>query len=314
MSTHTTLERVESFVPERRVKVDEFAESLGLRKTEIGVFRKIYGLDEVRFDPEVGLFDLVLPAARRALAALPEGQRVDLVVFAHTILSLAPPDIEPAQVIRDQLGLPYAEAFAINQQACVSSMGAIDVAAELLRGSGGGYALMVTGERAYSPAIQLIPHSAIMADAAAAALITVDGAGDQVLSNVTRTRGEFAAGLLMTEEEIQQFGKAYAGELSGVIREAIAEAGLDLSDIELVIPHNVNTISWKQTAKELDIAPSRVFTDNIPRYSHCYSSDVFVNYTTLREEDRLVDGGHYVLASVGLGATFGAMVITHRRQ
>ncbi|CAO0830792.1 3-oxoacyl-ACP synthase OS=Streptomyces microflavus OX=1919 GN=HUT09_15140 PE=4 SV=1 [Streptomyces microflavus] len=48
------------------------------------------------------------------------------------------------------------------------------------------------------------------------------------------------------------------------------------------------------------------------RFSHTYASDVFVNYTTLRDEGRLVDGAHYLLVSVGLGATFGAMVITHR--
>lgn len=329
MTGATTLERIESHLPEREVRIDDLADHLGLKRAEIGVFRKIYGLDRLRFDPGTGLFDLVLPAARRAAAALPEGREIRYVIYAHTMQTLAPPHIDPAQVIREELGLPGAEAFALSHQACVSSMGAIDVAAELLRTEGGangdgggrtdpaggpGYALMVTGERAYSPRVQLIPNSAIMADAAAACLVTVGGEGDVVRSYVTRTLGEYAAGLDMTREESREFGQVYGRTLAGVIEEAVAAAGMAFSDIALVIPHNVNTVSWRQTIKEMGADPGRFFLENIPRHSHCYSSDVFLNYTTLRDAGRLADGAHYALVSVGLGATFGAMVITHRKR
>ncbi|MFW5418666.1 3-oxoacyl-ACP synthase [Nocardiopsis sp. CNT-189] len=314
MTATATIERIESGLPSSRVKIDDLAGRLGLRPTEIGVFRKIYGLDELRYEPGGGLLDLVLPPARRALEALPAGRRVDYVVFAHTMQMLTPPGIDAAPLIRDALGLHGAEAFAVNQQACVSSMGAIDITAELMRAdrgrrAPGGYGLMVTGERAYSPRIQLIPHSAIMAEAAAACLFTLDGPGDPVLSYVDRVRGEFADGLLMSDDQIKRFGAAYAPELADVIRAAVAEAGLEPAEVDLVIPHNVNTISWRHVIKELEIPPERVFLDNVPRLSHCYSSDVFVNYTTLRDAGRLKAGRPYVLASVGLGATFGAMVV-----
>lgn len=315
MSGTTTLERIESFLPEHSVRIDELAGPLGLRRAEIGVFRKIYGLDRLRFEPGGGLFELVLPAAREAVRALPEGRRIGYVIHAHTMQTLAPPDVDPARVIRDELGLFEAESFALSQQACVSSLGAVDLAGELLRAEApDAYALVVTGERAYSPKVQLIPHSSIMAEAAAACLVTVDGAGDQVRSHVTRTLGKYAAGLEMSREEAQEFGRLYGAVLGEVILEAVARAGLGWGDIDLVIPHNVNTVSWKQTIKEMDADPERFFLDNIPVYSHLYSSDVFVNYATLRERDRLVDGRHYVLVSVGLGATFGAMVITHRKR
>ncbi|MFD0772489.1 3-oxoacyl-[acyl-carrier-protein] synthase III C-terminal domain-containing protein [Streptomonospora algeriensis] len=309
-----TLERIESGLPASRVKIDDLADRLGLRTTEIGVFRKIYGLDELRYEPGGELLDLVLPPARRALAALPEDARIDYLVFAHTMQELTPPGLDAAALIRSALGLHGAEAFAVNQQACVSSMGAIDIAAELMRADAdhrppGGYGLMVTGERAYSPRIQLIPHSAIMAEAAAACLFTLDGPGDPVLSQVSRTHGEFADGLLMTDDQIKRFGAMYAPELADVVRAAVAEAGLELDDIDLIIPHNVNMISWRDVIKELKIAPERVFLENIPLLSHCYSADVFVNYATLRDAERLEPGRHYVMASVGLGATFGAMVI-----
>ncbi|WP_188316457.1 3-oxoacyl-[acyl-carrier-protein] synthase III C-terminal domain-containing protein [Solihabitans fulvus] len=310
----TTLERIASFLPERSVRIEELGERLGLRRAELGVFRKFYGLNTLRFDPDLDLFDLLRPAAREALAALPAGRRVDYLVFAHTTQAVAPADVDVAQVLREDLGLADTEAFGLSHQACVSSLGAIDVAAELLRAEGteGAYALMVTGERAFSPVVQLIPNTSIMADASSACLVTLDGDGDVVHAFVTRTLGEYAEWLRLSPEENHEFGELYGSRLAEVILAAVAEAGLTFDDIDLVIPHNVNMLAWRQTIKALDAAPEKFFLDNIGRLSHCFASDVFLNYTTLREAGRLVDGGRYVLVSVGLGATFGAMVITHR--
>ncbi|OKK00248.1 3-oxoacyl-ACP synthase [Amycolatopsis sp. CB00013] len=312
----TTLERVESFVPDRSVRIEELGEHLGLRRAELGVFRKFYGLDTLRFDPGMDLFDLLLPAAKRALAALPAGRRIDRLVFAHTTQALAPADVDIAQELVRRLGLVDVEAFALSHQACVSSLGAIDVAAELLRAEGetGGYALMVTGERAFSPIVQLIPNTAIMADAASACLLTVDGDGDVVHSFVTKTLGQYAEWLALTPEQNTEFGELYGPRLAEVILEAVAEAGCGFDDIDLVIPHNVNALAWRQTVKALEAPSEKFFLENIPKLSHCFSSDVFLNYTTLRENGRLVDGARYVLVTVGLGATFGAMVITHRTR
>ncbi|MGP3983171.1 3-oxoacyl-[acyl-carrier-protein] synthase III C-terminal domain-containing protein [Streptomyces sp. KR80] len=316
MGGHTTLERIESYLPERSIRIEELGEHLGLRRAELGVFRKFYGLDTLRFDPDLGLFDLLRPAARRALSALPEGGRVAYLVYAHTTQAVAPADVDVAQVVRDDLGLAGTEAFGLSQQACVSSLGGIDVVGELLRAEGdeGAYALMVTGERAYSPIVQHVPNTAIMADASAACLVTLDGAGDRVRSFVTRTLGEYAQWLELTSEQSTEFGQQYGSRIAEVIHQAVDEAGLTFDDIELVIPHNVNMLAWRQTIKELEVSPEKVFLDNVPRYSHTFASDVFVNYTTLRDEGCLVDGAHYVMVSVGLGATFGAMVITHRKR
>ncbi|CAM5685644.1 3-oxoacyl-ACP synthase OS=Streptomyces cyaneofuscatus OX=66883 GN=G3I52_18705 PE=4 SV=1 [Streptomyces cyaneofuscatus] len=310
-----TLERIESYVPERSVRIEELGERLGLHRAQLGVFRKFYGLDTLRFDPELPLLDLLRPAARSALAALPEGGRVGYLAYAHTTQAVAPPDVDIAQVVGEDLGLPDAEAFGFSHQACVSSLGAIEVLGELLRAEGeeGAYALMVTGEQAYSPMVQHIPNTSIMADAAASCLITLDGEGDVVRSFAIRTLGEYAQWLELTPEQNTEFGEQYGRRIADVIHEALKDAGLSLDEVDLVIPHNVNKLAWRQTNQGAGGgAGEGVPGNNVPRFSHTYASDVFVNYTTLRDAGRLVDGAHYLLVSVGLGATFGAMVITHR--
>jgi 3-oxoacyl-[acyl-carrier-protein] synthase-3 len=315
MSAATTLERIESFHPQRTVRVDDLARYLGLRRVEVGAFRKLYGLEEMRYDPDLTLFDLALPPARHALKALPEGKRVNYLVYAHTIPTLTPPHLDPARIIRDELGLAGGtEAFAVSQQACVSNLGAIDLVAQLLRAEsdGEGYALVVTGERAFSPEIQLSRNVHIMADAGAACLVTIGGQGDVVRSNVTLTLGQFSAGLLMSDEEKRDFGLVATDTRIAIMQQAVADAGLEFGDIELVIPHNVNALSWRRVIEQMGIDANKVFLENVPRYSHCFTSDLFLNFVTLRDTDRLVDGKNYLLVSVGIGATFGAMVITHQ--
>ncbi|GFN04933.1 hypothetical protein Smic_34890 [Streptomyces microflavus] len=86
-----TLERIESYLPERSVRIEELGERLGLHRAQLGVFRKFYGLDTLRFDPELPLLDLLRPAARAALEALPEDGRVDYLAYAHTTQAVARP-------------------------------------------------------------------------------------------------------------------------------------------------------------------------------------------------------------------------------
>ncbi|MCX4546090.1 ketoacyl-ACP synthase III family protein [Streptomyces sp. NBC_01565] len=312
----TTLEAVEAFTPERIVPIGDLADRLGLRRTKLRLFERVHGLKEIRFDPGLDLFDVVLPAARRITADPLVRERIRYVVYAHTTQAVAPAHVDPAQEIKDRLGLTGAEAFALSQQNCASGMAAIDTAAQLLGAEGrpGDLALVVTGEQAFSPRIQLIPDIAVMGDAAAACLVTLDGGGpDRVRSYATRTLGEFSAAMLLDEEKSLEVGKLYAPVLAEVIREAVEQAGMKLPDIDLIIPHNVNLQSWRQTIGELGIERSQVFLDNVERYSHCFASDVFLNYTTLRDAGRLTPGRNYLFATVGLGATFAAMVITHQQ-
>lgn len=309
----TTLEAIASFAPERRVPIEDLVDRLGLRRTKLRLFQRVHGLKEIRFDPELSLYDVVLPAARRVVADEGTASRVRHVLYAHTTQAVTPAHIDPAREIRDRLGLHRAEAFGLSHQNCASGMAAVDVAGELLRAEGrpGDCALVVTGEQAFSPKIQLIEDVAIMGDAAAACLVTLDGAGDAVRSYATSTLGEFSAAMLLDEERSLRFSKVYAPELAKVMRRAVAEAGLEFADIDLVVPHNVNLQSWRQTINELGIPREQVFLENVERFGHCFASDVFLNHTTLREAGRLVPGRHYLFATVGLGATFAAMVITH---
>lgn len=170
----------------------------------------------------------MLPAARRVVADESTASRVRQVLYAPTTQAVTPAHVDPAREIRDRLGPHRAEAFGLSHQNCASGMAAVDVAGELLRAEGrpGDCALIVTGEQAFSPKIQLIEDVAIMGDAAAACPVTLDGAGDAVRSYVTSSMGEFSAVMLLEEERSPRFSEVYAPELAKVMRRAVAAAGL----------------------------------------------------------------------------------------
>jgi 3-oxoacyl-[acyl-carrier-protein] synthase-3 len=310
----TTLERIESFLPEPTVTIADLSERLGLKRANVEVLTRIQGLRELHYDPESSLFDLVLPAACRAVVAVGAPSCIRYLIYVHATQAVTPPDVDAAQVIKRELGLDHAQAFALTHQNCAGAISAVDVAGHLLRADGDpdARALMVTGEKPFTPEIHLIRDTTVFGEAGGACLVGVGGPGDEVLSYAARTLGRYSGALRMDYALAPEMGEQYTPGLVGVIHDALDGAGLKLSDIELVIPHNVNAQSWREIAKALGIDRSRVFMDNIPRTSHCFTSDLFVNYATLAEEGRLVPGRHYCMAAVGIGTTFTALVFTHR--
>ncbi|MFD5158272.1 3-oxoacyl-ACP synthase, partial [Streptomyces hawaiiensis] len=129
-----TLERVESAMPDRTVVVEAMARPLGLSRAKVALFRRVHGLHTLRLDEEVPLVDMVVSAARDIVTRLAEPHRVRYVIHARAIHQVAPPATDVARLVRDRLGLGHAEAFSLTQQNCATGLGALAVAAALLRG------------------------------------------------------------------------------------------------------------------------------------------------------------------------------------
>jgi 3-oxoacyl-[acyl-carrier-protein] synthase III len=307
----TTLHSVAAYAPDRSVGVLDVAEQLGLPRRQGRLFQRIHGLDQLREEPGLSLFELVTTPARTLVESMPDRSDIRYLIYAHTIQQVTPAGQDAAARIADLLGLPGAEAFALTQQNCAGGLAAVDAAGELLRADGDSRAraLVVTGEKPFSKLARLIDNTSIMGEASAACLVGLDGPGSVVRGYAVRTDGRFCAGIRMTPQAVRDFGESYPADLAAVIHEALAQAGLGLSEVAAVVPHNVNRSSWLRVIRELGLDRELVYLDNIPRYGHCYCADPFLNLVTLRDQGRLVAGGHYLLTAVGLGATYAAMVI-----
>ncbi|GED11969.1 3-oxoacyl-[acyl-carrier-protein] synthase III C-terminal domain-containing protein [Cellulosimicrobium cellulans] len=321
----TTLVDVGAHVPATRVPIRDLADELGLDHLELGVFERFFGLREVCTAPHQSLTDLLVAAARAVPGLAGNEHRVRYVLGARTIATVAPVGVNPLHDAADRLGLDHAVVWTLTQHACASALLAVDVAGRLLAADGDpdALALVLTGEKAFSPGSRLIEGTTIMGEGTAAVLVAASGpasgpaggsadgpTGSPVLSYATRTLGEYHQ-VPLPEDLAGPFGVAYTEVLAEVVLEAVERAGLALDDLALVLPHNVNRVSWRRLCSRLGLPIARVRLDDVPVTGHCFGADSFIGYAAARAEGRLRPGDPFLMVAVGLGATFSAMVLRY---
>ncbi len=309
----TSLAAVASYLPEQVTPITPYLAGVGLSPSQIKLYHRFYGFSEVRLAPESSSADLMLAVADRLPELRGQQHRVRYLVQARTIQLAAPYPCNPLHEVRAALGLKNATAFSITQHACASGLLAVDLCGKLLASDGDpdALALILAGEKAFTPSAQVIADSAIMGESMAAVLVRAGGDRDEMIGYATRTHGRFHTGPFLTPELMKEFDQLYAPALAEVITAAVARAGLTPADIALVLPHNVNQMSWFRVAKLVGLPRDRIALENLPRLGHCFCADSFINYRAVRDDGRLRPGDHYVMTSVGLGATFSAMVFRH---
>jgi 3-oxoacyl-[acyl-carrier-protein] synthase-3 len=111
--------------------------------------------------------------------------------------------------------------------------------------------------------------------------------------------------IYMNGQETFKFAvNAMVGDLSDVIR----DAGLQLSDIAWVIPHQANARIIDAASRKLDI-PAERFGKNIEKYGNMSSASIPILLDELNRECKFKDGDYIALSSFGGGLTSAACVI-----
>jgi 3-oxoacyl-[acyl-carrier-protein] synthase-3 len=314
----TALEAVSVYLPPARVPVESLAGPLGLTDMQVKLFRRFHGLREIGRDPGVSLDGLLLKAAAGLDALRGQEHRVRYVLYARAMPVVVPYPVNPLHEVCRALGLGHALAFTVTHQSCAGGLLAIDIAGRLLAGDAEPgrsgqeepLALILTGEKAFTRDAQMFADTTIFGEGAAACLVSASGARDRMLAYASSVRGEFDS---PTGENDARLQREYRPSLAEVMHRALDEAGLTLGDIRVVLPHNVNLVTWQRMCVLLKFPRDRVVLDNIPASGHVFCADLFANYQTACERGLLEPGDRYLAAAVGAGggATFAAMVFEH---
>ena len=320
----TSLEAVSVYLPPARVPIEDLAGSLGLTAMQVKLFRRFHGLREVGRDPDMSLSDLLMKAAAGLDALRGQEHRVRYVLYARAMPVVAPYPVNPLHEVCRTLGLEHALAFTVTQQSCASGLMAIDMAGRLLAADiaaapdppdrtgdpAGPLALILAGEKAFTHDAQVFADTTVFGEGASACLVSAFGARDRLLAYASNVRGDFDSA---TGENDARLQREFRPLLAEVMLQALDEAGLTLDDIRVILPHNVNMVTWQRMCLLLKFPRDRVLLDNIPTSGHVFCADLFVNYQTACERGLLQPGDRYLAAAVGAGggATFAAMVFEH---
>ncbi|MFE0171830.1 3-oxoacyl-[acyl-carrier-protein] synthase III C-terminal domain-containing protein [Streptomyces sp. NPDC059002] len=309
----TSVVAVSSHLPET-VPVHGLKESLGLKDQEVRRFTRLYGLDRICQAPGRSEAELLTAAAGKLEGLAGQEDRVRYVIQAKGIRTTAPYPDRPLREVRESLGLRRARTFAVADHGCATGLLALDVAGLLLAADGDpdALALVLAGEKTMTPFSQWIADVSIMGEATAAVLLAPGGGRDRVLGYASRIHGR-ADGLIDLSGSglAKEASRIYQDALQEVVLAATEEAGITVADLDLVLPHNVNRVSWTVAAKNLGIPVDRIFLDNIGATGHSFCADPFINYQSARERGLLRPGDHYLMTSAGLGQTFAATILQH---
>jgi 3-oxoacyl-[acyl-carrier-protein] synthase-3 len=317
----TALEAVSVYLPPTRVSIESVAGPLGLTEMQVKLFRRFHGLREVGRDPDASLYDLLMKATAGLDELRGQEHRVRYVLYARAMPVVVPYPVNPLHEVCRALGLDHALAFTVTHQSCASGLLAIDMAGRLLAsdpaagqdsqvGGSGPLALILAGEKAFTREAQMFADTTVFGEGASACLVSAFGARDRLLAYASNVRGEFDSATGANDARLQ---REYRPSLAEVMRQALDEAGLALDDIRVVLPHNVNLVTWQRMCLLLKFPLGRVLLDNIPTSGHVFCADMFANYRTACERGLLGPGDRYLAAAVGAGggATFAAMVFEH---
>jgi 3-oxoacyl-[acyl-carrier-protein] synthase III len=313
MSPVPSLEAVATYLPDQRVPVEQVISEFGLPAMQGRLFRRFLGLGEIRIDPGGTLQDLLTGALSGLTALRGQEERVRYVLHARAMPVVVPYPLNPLREVCQAFGLAGAVSFTVTGNACATGLLAVHLAGRLLRdvAEPGTLALVLAGEKAFTADAQLVPGMSVFGEGATACLVSADGDRNRLLSYAAITRGEFAGRLDAMPELAARFEQEYPDLLAAVLGEAVSAAGLTLDDIALILPHNVNVMSWRRFCQRIGFPAGRVLLDNVPVTGHAFCADSFFNYQTAITRGLLQPGDKYLFAAAGLGATFAAMLVEH---
>lgn len=308
-----------SFLPPRIVTNDEFAARLD---TSDAWIRERTGIVQRHVaDESHGSSDLALEASRNALeAAGVKAAEIDLIVLATSTPDYIFPST--ACLLQAKLGIKGCPAFDV-QAVCSGFVYALANADNFIR-SGRYRRALVVGAEVFSRILDWNDRGtcvlfgdgagAVVLEAAEhpgihATVLHADGSQVGMLS----VPGNVCGGRIIGSPFLQMNGQGvfkYAVRvLDEVARETMAEAGMDLSQIDWLIPHQANVRILEATAKKLGLPPERLVV-TVDHHGNTSAASVPLALDEWVRAGRIRAGHRVLMQGVGGGFTWGAALVT----
>ncbi len=134
-------------------------------------------------------------------------------------------------------------------------------------------------------------------DGRLANILTVTGFGTEELGEIASEYTLFMDGAEVFRNAVKQMGEAAA--------RAVADAGLTLDEVDLLIPHQANTRIIDATARRMKMPPEKVFV-NITGYGNTSAASIPIALAEALESNLVRPGAVIVFVAFGGGLTWGA--------
>lgn len=314
-----------AYVPERVMTNDEWAEHVD---TSDAWIRARTGIEQRRIAAEdESTADLALAAARAALDdAGIEASELDEIVIATDTPEVYIPDT--ASFVQHRLGARNIPAYDLGGSGCAGFVLALDVASARVR-AGRRKVLVIGvelltrlmdwqdrntcvlfGDAAGAVVLGEVERGGLLAavagtDGSRADILCVEVGGTRKPFNAERAEKRLHQKVAMNGRMV--FKEAVA-RMSESARQALAQAGRSIDDVDLVIPHQANLRIIQAVGKALGVGRDRVFV-NVQHFGNTGSASVPLALAQAREQGRVRSGDLLLMTSFGAGFHWASVLL-----
>jgi 3-oxoacyl-[acyl-carrier-protein] synthase-3 len=299
--------------PERVVTNDDLSKTMDTTDQWI---RERVGIVERRFaDKDESVEDMAVVAGSKALAdAGIAPTDVDTVILANCTSTVPIPNA--AAPVADRIGVKAAGAFDLNA-ACAGFCYSLGIASDLVR-AGSARRVLVIGAEKLTDVVDPVDraNAIIFADGAGAAVV---GPADEpgIGPVVWGSAGDMVDLIYMRDERyIYQEGQSVfrwaTTQIAPIAMRALDAAGLQPSDVDVLVPHQANLRIVEAIAKRLRAKGARedmVVADDIVHSGNTSSASIPMALDHMRAAGRVHSGDVALLIGFGAGLSYAGQVV-----
>jgi 3-oxoacyl-[acyl-carrier-protein] synthase III len=308
-----------SYLPERIVTNTEFAARLDTTDAWI---RERTGIERRHIaEKSQGSSDLALEASKRALqAAGISADQLDLIVVGTSTPDYVFPST--ACLLQAKLGIKGSAAFDV-QAVCSGFVYGLATADSFIR-SGQYKKALVVGAEVFSRILDWNDRgTCVLFGDGAGAVVLVSSEKPGIHASILRADGSHAGmlsvpgnvcgGAIVGSPFLQMNGQAVfkfaVKVLEESARETVAAAGMQLGDIDWLIPHQANVRILDATARKLGL-PAEKLVVTVDHHGNTSAASVPLALDEFVRAGRIRPGQRLLLQGVGGGFTWGSSVVT----
>jgi len=324
-----------SYVPENVVTNDDLSK---LMDTNDAWIQERTGIKERRHIKKGDGNTTAVMGVKAAKIALERAKiskdEIELIVFA----TLSPDLYFPGcgVQVQEMLDIHTCPAIDVRNQ-CSGFIYALSVADQFIK-TGMYKNVLVIGSENHSGGLDFTTRgrslSVIFGDGAGAAVLTrSDHIGQGILSTHLHSEGKHAMELSLKGPTTMHWVPEIIAEnpqgddipyypymngpfvfkhaisrFSEVINEGLKANGLEVSDIDMLIPHQANLRISQFIQKKFELSDDQVF-NNIQKYGNTTAASIPIALTEAWEKGKIKEGDVVVLAAFGSGFTWGSAII-----
>jgi 3-oxoacyl-[acyl-carrier-protein] synthase-3 len=213
----------------------------------------------------------------------------------------------PVAQLQYEMELSQARAFGVSQLGCLGLMASVALARDfLLSNKDASRALCVSADVLPAGCKREMIYN-VISDGACAVLLEKECERNHILAYRQITKGYYWNSIAQKNE----ITAAYFPTARNIVRETLADADLDSSDISCILPHNVSLRSWEILIGLIQIGREKLFFENIDKMAHVIAADNWINLRDAIDAKRLSHGDRLLLFTFGFGANWACMVLEH---